>query len=136
VSWDISICKFSQSYESIDDIPEDEKPVPIGSLTAVRAAISRVFPSTDWSDPEWGVFEAPFGSIEFNLSSEDPVKSLMLHVRAGDEIVPPIVQLCREEGWQAVDGSEGAFLEQSPVPEAGLRSWRGFLDQILDGGES
>jgi len=135
MSWDISICKFVDEYDAIEDIPDDAIPVPLGSAVEVRAAISKAFPATDWSDPNWGVFEAPFGSIEFNINSDDPVEGLMMHVRATQEIVPPIVDLCRSQGWQAMDMNGECFLEKTEVPEAGLQKWRSYLHQILDAGK-
>jgi hypothetical protein len=132
MSWDISIQKFTRTYATFDELDDDTQPLPLGP----RADVLRAFPGTDWSDPAWGSFDAPFGSIEFNSGTDDPVDSIMLHVRASDAVVPAIVQMCRDNGWQALDISGGGFLEQSAVPESGLRAWREYRDQVIgpDGG--
>jgi hypothetical protein len=134
VSWDISICKFSRIYSSVEDIGEDERCYPLGSRSEIHAAVSSVFAGADWSDPMWGMYEAPFGSIEFNVGGPEPVEGLMLHVRASETVVAPIVQLCLLHGWQALDVSNGSFLEQSAVPEAGLREWLSYRNRVLGQG--
>lgn len=131
MSWDISIIKFSQSYESIDQIPDKAQTLPLGAKSAVHEAVSQFFPSTDWSDSAWGVFDSPYGSIEFNLGSDDPAQSMMLHVRASNEIISPIVALCKEQGWSAVDSGSGDFLDKVDNPEAGLETWRAYRDHVL-----
>jgi hypothetical protein len=131
MSWDISICKFSRDYDTIDEIQEGERCYPLGTRFEVQTAISRSFPGTNWSDAVWGVFESPFGSVEFNLGHDDPVESLMLHVSASEEIVHRIVELCRAQHWQALDASDGTFLEKSGAPEAGLQGWQDFRTRAL-----
>lgn len=131
MSWDISICKFSRIYSSVEEIGEDERCCPLGSRSEIHAAVSSIFAGADWSDPMWGRYEAPFGSIEFNVGGPEPVEGLMLHVRASETVVAPIVQLCIQHGWQALDVSNGSFLEQSAVPEAGLREWLSYRNRVL-----
>ena len=131
MSWDISICKFSRAYETIEEIPDDERCHSLGSRNEIHLAVSSIFVGVDWSDQAWGRYEAPFGSIEFNLGGPEPIQSLMLHVRASEAVVAPIVQLCIEQGWQALDVSNGTFLERSTVPEAGLREWLSYRDRVL-----
>jgi hypothetical protein len=131
VSWDVSICKVSRVYASMEEIGEDERCFPLGSRAEVQAAVSSVFGATDWSDPNWGVYEAPFGSVEFNLGGPEPMEGLMLHVRASTAVIAPIVEMCLKHGWQALDTSNGEFLEQSPVPEAGLVEWLQYRARVL-----
>ena len=131
MSWDISIRKFSRIYASVEEISNEEHGVPLGSRSEVHAAVSGVFEGTDWSDPTWGKYDAPFGSIEFNLGQVEPIGGFMLHVRASEAVVAPIVDLCLRHGWQALDVSNGTFLEQSPVPEVGLREWLSYRNRVL-----
>ena len=131
MSWDISICKFSRVYASIDEIGNDERCHPYGSRSEIHAAESNVFAGVDWSDPAWGRSEAPFGSVEFNVGGPEPIEGLMLHVRASEAVIAPIVQLCIQYAWQALDVSSGSFLEQSAVPEAGLQEWLRYRNHVL-----
>ncbi|WP_141211354.1 hypothetical protein [Rhodoferax sp. TH121] len=131
MSWDVSICRFGRQYETMEEIPNDERCYPLGTRVEIHAAISRSFPGTDWSDPAWGVWESPFGSIEFSIGNDDPVEGVMLHVRANEAVVHPIIELCLDQEWQAFDMSNGTFLEKSAVPEAGLRGWHEFKTRVL-----
>ena len=115
----------------MEEISNEEHGVPLGSRSEVHAAVSGVFEGTDWSDPTWGKYDAPFGSIEFNLGQVEPIGGFMLHVRASEAVVAPIVDLCLRHGWQALDVSNGTFLEQSPVPEVGLREWLSYRNRVL-----
>jgi hypothetical protein len=130
MSWDVDIVKFSQTYKNIEAVPDDEQPLPLGSFEEVQQSISRFFPNTDWTDPTWGIFNSKFGSIEFSLEEEDPSTSIRLHVRASNEIVIPIVQLCIHSNWSALDCSNGTFLEQSNDPTEGLEQWGNYLSQV------
>ena len=105
----------------------------LGSRSAIHEAVSTVFPGTDWTDPPWGIWETLSGSIEFNLGSAEPAHGLMLHVRAGDEVVPLIVQLRLQNSWQGLDCSTGEFIEQSIDPTSGQARWSHFRDQVLQG---
>jgi len=131
MSWDISIQRFNRVYTSLEQIPNDEQCVPLGSQAEVRAAISQVFSGTDWSDPAWGVFQCAIGSVEFNMGKKEPSEGFALHVRASSQIVEPIIALCRAQGWQALDFSDGRFLEQSSDASASLEAWASYRDQIL-----
>jgi hypothetical protein len=133
MSWDIAIMKFTRAYMSAQDIPDDEPGLTLGSRDEVHARVNAAFPGTDWADPEWGVWEAPFGSIEFNVGDEDPVGDLMLHVRASEVVVPLIVALCLDNGWQGIDCGTGALIERSPSPGQGQADGRACRDQVAGG---
>lgn len=132
MSWDISMCKFSQDYASIEDMPQDGQCLSMGEASEIRDRISQIFIGTDWSEPQWGKFDCPFGSIEFNMGSDAEVlDGFMMHVRAGDELIAPIVELAIKNGWQALDCSSCDFLEKLEHPAEGLRQWRAFRDLVI-----
>ena len=131
MSWDISLYKFTRRYSKIQEIPSDERPYPLGSLSEVQTAVSDVFPETNWNDPTWGIYDSEFGSIEFNVGKEDLVRSLALHVRASNAIVGGILQLCERLDCQAIDISDSCFLDQSEHPAAGLEKWREYRDHVI-----
>ena len=131
MSWDVSIHKFSRIYRSIEEISQDETPLSLGPRAFVHAQVQVQFPGTDWSDPAWGIWSSPDGSIEFNLGRDEPSPGLMLHVRANANVIPAIVQLCLQNGWQGIDCSSGEFVEQSDDPAHGLVSWMAYRDQVI-----
>ncbi|MFB9241029.1 hypothetical protein IV454_29635 [Massilia antarctica] len=130
MSWDVFVCKFSRTYTHVDQIGNDESCLPMGSRAEIQAAISALFAGAGWRDPAWGDYQGPAGSVGFNLSDDDPLNSIMLHVRASAAIVAPSMEWCLRHGWQAMGTSAGTFLEQSPVPEQGLRQWMAYRDKI------
>lgn len=131
MSWDVMITKDRQSYGSAEGIPNHATSLPLGSKTDVHNSVVRFFPGTDWSDASWGFFGSAFGSVEFNIGNGDPVQGMMLHVRASKEIVVPIIAMCREYGWNALDCSTEELLENSESPTTGLEGWRAFRDKVL-----
>lgn len=133
MSWDVSIFRFARQYASVEEIPEDETPLPLAPREEVHRAVTEFFPGTNWKDPAWGQFDSTFGSVEFNIGKEDPVGSFMLHVRASNEIVAPILAMCRAQNWLALDLSTGEFLNASVDPTAGLEGWRAFRNRALKG---
>lgn len=135
MSWDISIMKFSQQYKSVAEIPENEKLQILGERTSIHEAVSSIFQNTNWSDPVWGIWKCQSGSVEFNLGEDDSSLSLMLHVRAGLEVVPLIVKLCESNGWQGIDCSTSEFIEKSGSPKAGLEKWSAYRDEVINGNQ-
>jgi hypothetical protein len=131
MSWDISIMKFSRTYQSVAEIPENERLLELGSRASVHERVLLEFPGTNWADPAWGIWDSPAGSIEFNLGKDDPADSMMLHVRAGGEVVASIVRLCCGNGWQGIDCSSGNFIEQSNESTRGVESWATYRDQVV-----
>ncbi|EFF81307.1 hypothetical protein F4U02_10925 [Acinetobacter haemolyticus] len=131
MSWDVTVQRFSKIYDSVEDIPDTEACLPIGTGEEVRRAISKYFPSTSWADPAWGVFDSDSGSVEFNCGNDEISTGFMMHIRASEAVVSAIVQMCRGERWQALDCSSGEFLERVPNPENGLNEWKSFRDQVV-----
>lgn len=133
MSWDVYVARFDNAYQSFAHIPDDSAPLPMGPAARVRERISEVFPHTDWSDPTWGMWAGPAGSIEFNMGKVDPVDGFMLHVRAGDVVVVGIVQLAEALKGQAFDAGHGDLLRiGADGSSPGLTQWRRYRDQVLN----
>jgi hypothetical protein len=130
MSYDVFIFKFPESYSSVSLLPQDLEAEPLGSAAQVRAAIDQVFDGTNWNDPTWGLWHGDLGSIEFGVGQENPVSCLALHIRAHDAVMAGVVSLCRENGWQAMDGGED-FVEQRSQPADGLNAWRAYRDKVI-----
>jgi hypothetical protein len=67
MSWNVFVQKFSQKYTNIEDIPETEQCLPIGSSLEVQTAISQIFSETEWDSSSWGHYSTSLGLIEFDL---------------------------------------------------------------------
>lgn len=131
MSWDVSVQRFGTEYESIADIPDNERCVALGSNAEIRGTISQFFPGVDWSDFTWGVFDSDDGSVEFNMGDDEPNTGFMMHIRASTKIVPTIVAMCRSQSWQALDCSGGVFLERSLEPNSGLEDWSTYRNKVI-----
>lgn len=131
MSWDITLQRFGKEYASIAEVPEDEQCSVLGSGAEVRAAISRFFPAVDWTDSAWGVFESDYGSVVFNMGLDEQNSGFMMHVRASNQVIPVNVAMCLSERWQALDCSDGVFLEKATAPAIGLESWTAYRNQVI-----
>lgn len=131
MSWDVSVQRFSREYSSIEDIPNTERCIPLGSQSEVRSLISEYFPGTDWTEPAWGIFNSFDGTVEFNMGKDEPNTGFMMHVRASPAVVNPMIAMCRSYNLQALDGTSGQFLEKATDPAGSLKQWIEYRNQIV-----
>ncbi|NUP53761.1 MAG: hypothetical protein HOW97_41540 [Catenulispora sp.] len=123
MSWDVVLFKIPDDFASIADIPQDYKPVPLGSRVEVETALRKAVPSVDLSDPTWGTLEGPTWSIELNIGRADPIETIMLHVRGGgDDVLVEIFTMAAALDCRVLDCSSGDFIV---TPEA-TDGWHGF----------
>lgn len=83
MSWDISIQDLPHGITSVQDIPDDFEPRPLGDRSEIIARIAEFAPSADFSDASWGELVTPEFVIEFNMGRGELVDGMMLHVRGG-----------------------------------------------------
>ena len=130
MSWDVLLMNISESVARIEDLPQDFKNV-LGSRADMLARLVALVPNLDLSDPSWGQLDHPSFSVEFNLGNEDPIDTVMLHVRGGDEAVQLIQTICEASGWRAYDTSTGELMDFEDEPARGIRAWRAFHDRVV-----
>jgi hypothetical protein len=131
MSWDVMIFNIpGASPPPVEQLDEGDCK-PLGSASEVRQQISTLLPGVDWSDPTWGIYLQDGFSIEFNVGKDDPIGSMMLHVRGGGDAISAITKFARPPGWSVLDCSTGAFLDlESPSP-AGWEAFQAFRDQVI-----
>jgi hypothetical protein len=123
VSWDAHILRLDRPVKSIDDLPHEYTPPPLGDADKVRAAISESFPGTDWTDPSWGMLDGGEFSLEFSLGSQVTVASMGVHIHGSGDPVSPLLRMCSMNGWSALDVQTTELLDpQAPH----LSSWSNF----------
>ena len=125
MSWDIFI--FSQDPRQSN---AGAKVPPLGDAADVRARISKSLPGVDWKDPAWGVLEGKGWSIEFNHQTNGITDSLMLLVRGGGEPVPAICQLCKANGWVALDSSTGQLMDLNAASSKSWEQFQKYRDEV------
>jgi hypothetical protein len=121
MSWEIFVVKFAGDFTSVNEAAEDEHLLDLGSLEAVTAAVTAVFPETDWTEPGWGSWKDGEQTVGFDIGNENPVETLALHIEADDSIVAKVLQLCADNGWHAAESGDGEFLDALADPAEGLR---------------
>jgi len=130
MSWDISVQDLPPGAKSIDDIPDNFKPSPLGARSDVIARIRETLPEIDFADPTWGMLNRPGFSIEFNMGASEVCDGFMLHVRGGGAAVATIGRVLDHLKLRGIDCQSGEFF----APDAAATSfneWQSFRDQVI-----
>ncbi|MEV1049757.1 hypothetical protein [Streptomyces sp. NPDC049887] len=130
MSWDVILLRLPDDVTSVQEIPADYTPDPLGRRDDVLAAVTQAVPDVDLSDPEWGELTGPTWSIELNIGSEDPVDSVMLHIRgSGDDVLTPVLRLAEALRCKALDCAEGDLI--TPGQTTGWHAFQQFRDRVM-----
>jgi len=130
VSWDIFVQHLPADATSLDEIPDDFSPPPIGSRENVICQILSAIPSADFSDPAWGLIDGPTFSIEVSLGREQ-LNGFALHVRGDDSVVPVVAKILAATGLRGIDRGTGEIFSEEAAVQS-LRKWRRYRDQVAE----
>jgi hypothetical protein len=125
MSWDVMIMMAEGTPLSLQELPRDWLPKPMGDAAQVRAAISNSLDGVDWSQPAWGTFAGDLFTFEINIIATGSVDAFSLHARGAGDPLPAIVELCSANGWCAFDYSTG---ERIDLENPSRESWLAFQD--------
>jgi hypothetical protein len=132
MSWDVMIFNTrGKKPPPIEQFQESDYE-PLGPAASVRQQLSSLLPGIDWSDKTWGIYEGDGFSIEFNVGKDDPIGSIMLHVRGGGDAIAAIVIFARPLGWSALDCSTSDFLDLESPSQAGWEGFQAFRDKVIE----
>ncbi|MDK0518108.1 hypothetical protein [Streptomyces sp. ML-6] len=130
MSWDVLLLRLPDDITSVQGIPADHTPAPLGRRHDVLATVARAVPEADLSDPGWGVLSGPTWSIELNIGSKDPVDSIMLHIRgSGDDVLAPVFRLAESLRCGVLDCTDGELL--APGRSSGRHAFQQFRDRVV-----
>jgi hypothetical protein len=119
------------SVASIEDVPEDFEPRPLGSRQELVRRIVEVVPQSDFRDPAWGLIERDTFTIEVSMGRDDIVQAITFHVRgSGDEAVAVVARVLDHLGLRAVDTESGDFFAPDSAA-ASFDSWQAFRNDVL-----
>ncbi|MBN4072064.1 hypothetical protein JYT83_01450, partial [bacterium AH-315-F18] len=127
MSWDV-IIQDLPNVTSASEIPDNFRPASIGRRDEIIRKILEIAPTTDFSDPSWGVLDTDHFSIEFNLGDTANVDSLACHVRGTSGGGACVAAIVKHLGLRALDMATGDFLD-TESPELGFEAWRNYLAQ-------
>ena len=116
--------------QTVSDLPDGFEPRPLGSRNDLITAIRSAAPTADFSDPSWGQIAAGDFSIEVNMGTDEPVGSVMLHVRGGDGAIALIAEILDRLNARTLDIQTGQVFEETAAATS-LAAWRSYRDRII-----
>ncbi|MDH2394059.1 hypothetical protein QCN29_36035 [Streptomyces sp. HNM0663] len=129
MSWDVLLLRLPDDVTSMEEIPADYTPDPLGHLHDVLSTVAQAVPDVDLSDPTWGELLGPTWSMELNIGAEDPVDSIMLHMRgSGDDVLTPVLRLADALRCKALDCAGGDLI--TPGRTSGWHAFQQFRDRV------
>jgi hypothetical protein len=134
MSWDVFAFDLPSQIQSIDEIPKDWSPAPLGKRTDIIAKICALYQEASFhdDDPSWGNLRLPGVSIEFSLGDDEDVECLAMHVRGGDRAPHVVAYILNTLGMRAVaTNSENGLFDCDP--ETGSKAfdrWRGYASYV------
>ena len=132
VSWDLLVFRVPDGVVSFGELGNDFDVAddPLGVREVVVGRIRDVAPMVDFSDQRWGVIDDSRCVMELNMGNEDPIESIMLHVRGGHDAPGVIAALLTGLDCQAFDLQTGEFFDTSTA-EASFVTWSAYRDRVL-----
>lgn len=133
MSWDVMVLNFSgKPPEDLEELPEDQNADPLGSAEEVRDLISHALPGVDWSDPTWGIYTGDEFSFEFNTGKEDPIESLMVHVRGNGHPIPSLLKFANPNKWSLIDCSTSQLINPDNPSDEGWQGFQAVRDKVAE----
>ncbi|MFZ3494758.1 hypothetical protein ACODT5_16320 [Streptomyces sp. 5.8] len=130
MSWDVLLLRLPDDITSVHEIPAGFAPDPLGRRHDVLEAVTLACPEADLSDPARGELSGPSWSIELNIGSDDPVDSIMLHVRgSGGDVLTHVFRLAEALRCMVLDCAEGDLI--TPGQTSGWHAFQQFRDRVV-----
>lgn len=131
MSWDVLVVNFAGKTPPANEMADEPPAVPLGPAAKVRNDITAKLPGVDWSDPTWGIYEGETFSIEFNIGKDDPLESIMLHVRGGGAAIPAMMAFAKPLGWSLLDCSTSEYLDPENPSSEGWEGFQDYRDKVM-----
>jgi hypothetical protein len=130
MSWDVVVLNYGGEM-SPEEMLDAEPVGPLGPAAQVRKRIAKHLPGVDWSDPVWGLYKGDGFTIEFNTGKDDPIDTIMLHVRGGGDAIPALLGFANPNRWSLLDCSTSEFLDPENPSAEGWEGFQAFRDKAL-----
>jgi hypothetical protein len=132
MSWVIFVQDLPRDARTVDDIPDDFTPLPVGQRSDVIKAIQEIVTDADFTDRSCGKIEGDGYSIEVNLGDEELLDSFAFHVHGGARAPQVIAAILKRLGVRALDpGSESGFFEAGALSQESLEKWQSYRDKVV-----
>jgi len=105
MSWLVSMMRFPEGIYSIGELPRDFVHEPLGTHAEVVTFIHSLFPTADYSCPDWISCDSERVS-EISIPNEDPVLSVGFR-NPSLELLQTVFDAV---GWRGIDPSDGQII--------------------------
>jgi hypothetical protein len=118
MSWDIFIQDLPD-VPSINDVPLDFAPRPIGARAALMAKVREAVPFADAVDQDWLFIKGDDIdiSIQLHMQDADQVRYMVAHVHGGSQSAACIGAILRHLGLRAHDTATGELFDGYSLDE-------------------
>jgi hypothetical protein len=131
MSWDIFVQDLPKNASTIEEIPDDFAPRPIGKRSQIIDKIREVVPAADFSEPSWGRIRGDNWSIEVNMGKDEECSGFCFHVRGSEAAAGVVAAILEELKLRALDPAhESGFFTVGPDAVEAFRKWRAYRDQV------
>ena len=130
MSWDLFVQDWG-SARTLEEIPDDFQPKPIGTRTKMVEQIKQAEPTVNFEDESWGIIENDQFSIEFNMGPDELLNSFSIHVRGNELAIPCIGNILKYLNLRATDGSTPEFFDTNNAITS-LQNWIEFRNKVLE----
>jgi hypothetical protein len=132
-SLDLFVQDIPAAATSVDEIPDDFVPSPIGTRAVILDAIQSVLPFADMSDASWIRAHSHAIDLEVSVDKKDPVESFAFHVRGGEHSIGAIVEILARLGLRAFDPQAQSGIFDPFTSVEGLARWQAYRDRVVKG---
>lgn len=119
MSWDIYIQDLP-AVRSMQDVPTDHRPQPIGLLDDLRRRIQEAVPQAEQQDSDWLFIQTAEIdiSIQFHMEDAARVRYIVVHVHGGSQSATCVAAIVQQLGLRAVDTATGEFFDSAALDES------------------
>jgi hypothetical protein len=131
MSWDIFVQDLPKNASTIEEIPDDFAPRPLGKRSQIINKIKEIVPAADFSEPSWGHVLGDNWSIEINMGKDEECSGFCFHVRGSAAAAGVVAAILEELKFRALDTAhESGFFTVGPDAVEAFRKWKAYRDQV------
>lgn len=119
MSWDIYIQDLPD-VRSMQEVPADHRPGPIGLLDELRRKIQEAVPQAEEQDSDWLFIQTSEIdiSIQFHMEDASRVRYIVVHVHGGSQSATCVAAIVQHLSLRAVDTATGEFFDSAALDES------------------
>lgn len=133
MSWDIFAQDLPADAKTIEEIPGDFRPKPIGSRAEVVAKILHIVPTARFQpDLSWGNLDGLGYLVEIGIGKTDPCLGVAFFVRGSSpDVINVIADILDHLKLRALHTGDGnPFFDRGTALRA-FESWKRYRNQVV-----